>query len=72
MKKNLCFVLTLVLISTVLAAYWSSPAHSSPAEVPVDNSPMKYLSVADLKADIESDTPKYLILDVRKAGDYAD
>jgi rhodanese-related sulfurtransferase len=32
---------------------------------------MQYLSAADLKTDMESDAPAYLILDVRKAGDYA-
>jgi rhodanese-related sulfurtransferase len=31
----------------------------------------QYLSAADLKADLESDAPECLILDVRRAEDYA-
>ncbi|MDR1732305.1 MAG: hypothetical protein LBR61_09475 [Synergistaceae bacterium] len=62
MKKFLFVALILVLTILAFGAY---------AEAPADNSPMQYISPADLKADLGSTAPKYLILDMRKAADYS-
>lgn len=83
MKKIAILVLSLCLVLALAAcggSASSTPASTAPASTaPESTAPastaevsMQYISPEDLKADIEAGGEGYIILDVRKAADYAE
>lgn len=68
MKKNLAFLMSLLML-LVIAAGCAQPAASAPSEEATADVPMAYMTADELEAVLGTDG--YLVMDVRKAADYA-
>ncbi|NLK42872.1 MAG: hypothetical protein GX300_00575 [Tissierellia bacterium] len=62
-KKSLKLMSVLLILSLVLVGCGQKAEEANA-------NPMKYISVEDLKGDIDSGANEYIILDVRQAKDY--
>ena len=62
---------SLILMSVLLVLTFALVGCGQKAEETASN-PMKYISVEDLKKDIDAGSNEYIILDVRQTKDYED
>lgn len=74
MKNKALKLIPMVLILTLLFVACGQEASETttqePAKQEATTNQMQYVSIEDLKADVESEAGEYVIIDVRKAADY--